>query len=148
MCFVGAAPWIERLPRSGLVVVHSSHKSACLAPRRALSELHAEAKQIEACANVLLEGGPQRPQPLKLTEECPVERATQRLRPPSTRAPQASADPSPSLLRGLLRRDARAACPTSRSPHSATAQCYGPRGPVVLEVKAVLALFGLESAGR
>ena len=63
-------------------------------------------------------------------------------------APSSVGESKPRLLRGLVRRDARAACPTSRSPHSATAHCYGPRGPVVLEVKAVLALFGLESAGR
>src|SRR5437667_11479571 len=74
---------------------------------------------------VLLEGGPQRPQ-IPQAQRGMLGGTCNAAAPTTLNSrPQASANPSPSLLRGLVRRDARAACPTSRSPHSAAEQQAG-----------------------
>src|SRR5438105_10521644 len=60
---------------------------------------------------VLLEGGPQRPQ-LPQPQRGMLGGTCNAAAPTTLNSrPQASANPSPSLLRGLVRRDARAACP-------------------------------------
>src|SRR5438552_17760111 len=70
--------------------------------------------------DVLLEGGPQRPQ-LPQAQRGVLGGTCNAAAPTTLNSrPQASANPSPSLFRGLLRRDARAACPTSRSPQNTT----------------------------